>query len=515
MNADTLTDVREAFRQSDLRFRTVFEAASDAMALSDAEGIVVDANPAYYELYGYTAEEVIGHSFSIIFPEDYRTTAIEQYKQVFKSKPNMKAYESSVRRKDGTVRIVESRAVFLTHTDQRTEMLSIIRDLTEQKQAEQALRIRYELTNALALGDSVDDVVQIMVEQLVQHLGAATASIYMYHEKDDTIELFHTHTHLPNSLREGWQLQPVEPALPVRDVVYQQKALWFSSAIGLQSAYPSREGSNPAQGDAVALLPLIIGEQAFGVLALTFTEQRNFDKHERDFIGSLVHQCAQTIERARLSELSKALAVIEERQRLARELHDEVSQTLFSASIITEALPRLWKTKPHEITQQLDLLLLLTKGASAEMRTLLRELRPEGIVQIQLPVLLAQLAAAAQARKRVGISISVHGDGDGTLPPDVHIVFYRIAQESINNALKHAHASQIKVQLRQTSNCTVLVVADNGRGFDMATQPAGYGLGMMQERAEIISAVMDVKSTVRKGTRIRLAWSTEAFNENV
>jgi PAS domain S-box-containing protein len=128
-------------------FRTVWERASDAMALSDADGIVIAANPAYLHLYEYKPEEVIGQSFSIIFPEQARPQAIEQYKAVFAASgatPHVAAqatdddpyFESTVRRGDGEVRTVQSRIEYIYENNQRVTMLSIIRDITEQKQAQ-------------------------------------------------------------------------------------------------------------------------------------------------------------------------------------------------------------------------------------------------------------------------------------------------------------------------------------------------------------------------------------------
>lgn len=140
-------------------FRTVWERTSEAMALSDADGIVFAANGAYLHLYEYTPEEVIGHSFSIIFPEEARAQAIEQYKAVFTASdatPHLAAeaggsdpyFESTVQRGDGEVRTVQSRIEYIYEDNQRVAILSIIRDITEQKQAQAAL----DLSEARASG---------------------------------------------------------------------------------------------------------------------------------------------------------------------------------------------------------------------------------------------------------------------------------------------------------------------------------------------------------------------------
>jgi PAS domain S-box-containing protein len=144
-------------RASELRFRQVWEATSDAMVLSDGEGVVLDANPAYLQLYGYTAEQVIGHSFALIFSPDAREAALAQYKQIFASEEHPPAFESVVQHADGSQRIVESRATFLRIDGQRTAMLSTIRDITERKQTEEALR---------HLNETLEDRVQARTEQV-------------------------------------------------------------------------------------------------------------------------------------------------------------------------------------------------------------------------------------------------------------------------------------------------------------------------------------------------------------
>jgi two-component system, LuxR family, sensor kinase FixL len=125
--------------ENEALFQQIWENASDALALSDAEGIVLAANPAYLRLYGYKLEEVIGNSFAIVFPEARRAWAVEEYKVTFSSEVTPAAYETIVKRADGTERIVESTPSFLTEAGKRTMMLSMIRDITERKQLEQEL----------------------------------------------------------------------------------------------------------------------------------------------------------------------------------------------------------------------------------------------------------------------------------------------------------------------------------------------------------------------------------------
>jgi PAS domain S-box-containing protein len=125
-----------ALRLSEQSFHAIWDAAADAMALSDAEGIVLAANPSYYQLYGYAPDQVLGNSFAIIFPEDQRAWAVEQYTALFQSRLDIPVYESTIRRADGSERIVETHATFTTLDGTQPALLSIIRDITARKRLE-------------------------------------------------------------------------------------------------------------------------------------------------------------------------------------------------------------------------------------------------------------------------------------------------------------------------------------------------------------------------------------------
>lgn len=198
-------------------------------------------------------------------------------------------------------------------------------------------------------------------------------------------------------------------------------------------------------------------------------------------------------------------AILQERQRLAQNLHDAVNQSLFSASLIAEVLPRVWERNPDEGRQSLEELRRLTRGAIAEMRGLLVELQPLVITDSDLGDLLRQLSDAFTGRTNIPIALTIKGKG--TLPTEVQVAIYRLCQEGLNNIAKHARASQVMMQLRYETGLAELTIYDDGRGFDPAQVPPGhYGLNIMQERAEAIGALLSVASQVGHGTKIKISW---------
>jgi signal transduction histidine kinase len=219
------------------------------------------------------------------------------------------------------------------------------------------------------------------------------------------------------------------------------------------------------------------------------------------------------IENAQLHEQTREIAVVQERSRLARELHDAVTQTLFSGSLISEALPAVWESDQEEGKQLLAELRQLSRGALAEMRTLLLELRPAALTEADMTELLRQLGTAVTGRTGVPVEVTIEGTCD--LPGEVHVAVYRIAQEALNNVVKHARASQVQVRLCCTrmpgeTACgqrVELQVSDNGIGFEAAdVEPGELGLGIMKERAQAVDAELRIESQPGRGTTVTVAW---------
>jgi signal transduction histidine kinase len=205
-----------------------------------------------------------------------------------------------------------------------------------------------------------------------------------------------------------------------------------------------------------------------------------------------------------LREKATQDAVAAERTRLARELHDAVTQTLFSATLIADVLPDLWKSDRAEGRRRLEELRQLTRGALAEMRTLLVELRPNALVEVPLPALLRQLTEALIGRARVDIQLT--SEGERRLPGEVQVALYRIAQEALNNVVRHSKATQAVVAL-QLGSIVGLTITDNGVGFDPAGIPPDHlGLRIMAERAEAIGAALSIQSEPGRGTEISVSW---------
>jgi PAS domain S-box-containing protein len=197
---------------------------------------------------------------------------------------------------------------------------------------------------------------------------------------------------------------------------------------------------------------------------------------------------------------------LEERQRLSRDLHDAVSQTLFSARVTSEMLLQQKKTiSSRALWKNINHFAGLVKSALGEMRILLLELRPESLVNAELPILLSHLVDAASSRIDAKIILDVHGKYE--LPVDVKIAFYRIAQESLNNIIKHAGSTKVNIQLINDPAHVKLVIGDNGIGLGTGeARRSQMGLSIMRERANEVGAGLEITSQPNLGTQVACTW---------
>lgn len=258
---------------------------------------------------------------------------------------------------------------------------------------------------------------------------------------------------------------------------------------------------------SLRMVPLISRETAIGVLSLALPQPvLDFKPAQASLVDKMSLDLVALAEDALLLDQARKHVAAEERDRLARELHDSVTQTLFTASILAEATPRLWDKNQEIARQNMGKLSVLLRGALAEMRSLLLELRSGDPQDQSLQKLLTTLVDAAKARTQTPIFLDM--DDQVQLPSDVNLAFYRISREALNNAMVHAEATRIDVFLHNDPLCTVLRILDNGLGFDPKDIFTGHmGLDIMHERAEQVGADLKVNSTPGRGTEFIVTWS--------
>jgi signal transduction histidine kinase len=256
--------------------------------------------------------------------------------------------------------------------------------------------------------------------------------------------------------------------------------------------------------------PLITNNQVIGFINLDSWKREQFVPIYAERLQAFAAQAAVALENARLYQHSYELAALQERQQIARDLHDSVTQTLFSATIMSESVITLWRQDPTQIETELLELHNMTRGVLAEMRTLLFELRPDILATASLDDLLYQLIDTLRGRSHIVIEADITSQEPVMLPVAVKIAFFRIAQEALNNVAKHARARCVRITFHCDEANIFLSVSDDGRGFDSSmARPGRLGLRMMQERAQATGITWSIDSAMGHGTKVMIQWQQE------
>jgi signal transduction histidine kinase len=238
-----------------------------------------------------------------------------------------------------------------------------------------------------------------------------------------------------------------------------------------------------------------------GFFSVTYCTEHHFDEAEQDLLTALAERASVAISNAELFERAQQAASLEERQRLARELHDSVSQALYGIALGARTARTLLDRDPPAAVEPVDYVLNLAEVGLAEMRALIFELRPESLENEGLVASVRKQVEAVQARH--GMQVDFQPCAEPDLPLPVKEAAYRIAQESLHNVVKHSRATEVRVALTSTTAGLQLEVADNGTGFDTAGDfPGHLGLRSMTERAEKSGGRLEISSQPGAGTRV-------------
>jgi len=503
--------------RSEEEYRNIFEGASDGLVIYDTElHSVLEANPAACEMHGYTCQEFIGLNPAVFTTPESHAMLREHVRQV---KPDSMFDSLSVHlRRDGSSFYVEVRGSVIDYRG-RPCLLSVIRDVSQRIQTEQTLgrqietQIREQET-LLAISHTLASTLEFQPGLILDQLREIIEYIHcgLFALEDSTLVTlamrgtpqleaslpFHIHLQGPETLAALFNgHQPIR----IADVWSDHPQAQFLRALLNDGAAALLEGMQ-----SWMWVPLAVKGRVIGGIGVAHGRHNFFTNHHADLALSVANQAAITLINAELYGNAQALAVLEERQRLARNLHDAINQSLFSAGLIAEVLPRLWERDQGEARRSLEDLRRLTRGAMAEMRALLAELRPSTLIDAELGDLLRLLGNAFTGRTNIPANVTAMGQG--VLPAEVQVAIYRICQEALNNIAKHAGASMVEIHLKQEGTTLELNIRDDGQGFDPEQIPSGhYGLSMMHERAEGVDAHLAIGSQPGGGTELTIHWT--------
>lgn len=379
---------------------------------------------------------------------------------------------------------------------------------TERALAE--AQMLYETSRRISLAMSVEAVVAAYLEQVATR-GRYNCTVLVY-DMDESGRRVDTIIRGFWSVQAGQRLAteryPYRPD-PLDEYLDGGQTITMSDVHSDPRASESLRALQRRDGrPALAFIPLMVGSWRMGLVVLSYPmvhEWSNADLAPYQTTAALLAAAiASRQQEVQVAEQRRQVAVLEERRRLARELHDSVTQSLFSMSLLAQVLPDLWEIDQPEARGALGQIRDLTRSALAEMRGLLFELRPAALREQDLSFALREHASAFS--QRTGIDVEVDIAGKGPLPEAVDQALFRIAQEALANVARHAHARSARVELRLGKPAR-LCVADDGRGFQPErVGTGGIGLTSMRERAAAIGASLRVRSLAERGTEIVVEW---------
>lgn len=258
----------------------------------------------------------------------------------------------------------------------------------------------------------------------------------------------------------------------------------------------------PAEGP-IATIALNYGNSCLGQIHALYGRGKSPTERDLEFLVIFADQAAVAVETAHLVERVRLQTTQQERDRLARELHDSVSQALFGIFLGVKTAKH--HSQDPKTLESLDYVLQLTEGAHAEMKVLLSGLREETFDDLSLSEALSQQVHTLRIRHGLRASLEIAEEPE--LASDMRYSLYKIAQEAIHNIVKHAAATEVHIQLTRDASVWTLLIEDNGKGFDLDhIAPGTLGLHNMSKRARLIDTQFHVRSTPNAGTQIEVTW---------
>jgi PAS domain S-box-containing protein len=512
----------EALRESERRNAAIISTLNEGVVFHDFNGVITLCNSSAEQILGLSADQMLGRKSM-----DPRWRSIREDGTPFPGQdhPAMVTLRTGkplsnqvmgIHKPDGTLTwiSINTHPMFFPEEQRPYAVLVSFSDISEQRQMYQLLEQRVEartreLKAILDVSHIVNSNLQLkpllniilqQLKQVIDYTGAGIARLdgeelivveYVGPIPRELMLAFHT------SLRQESGYQKV--ARTLEPVIIDD--IWADELKPLQNATSKNLLSQFQEIHSWMGIPLISRDHLIGVLRLDHVEPGHFTQTHADLGLAFANQAAVAIENARFYEQAQQLAALEERQKLARELHDSVSQALYGIALGARTARTQLERDPARLTEPLDYILSLAEAGLSEMRALIFELRPESLQNEGLVAALTKQSDALRARHRLEVVVDFSPEPDISL--DVKEALYRIAQEAMQNIARHAHATRVELTLKDCDAQLELEICDNGRGFDASLEfPGHLGLQSMRERAAQVGAQFHIQSCPNAGTTI-------------
>jgi PAS domain S-box-containing protein len=498
--------------ETEAQYRSIFEAALDGLIINKLDGTIVEVNPAFCEMHGYARQELLGLCpTSFIHPDDH--PIFESYLQAVRAGRGFQGRAVDLR-KDGTPFHVEIHGTPFAYGGE-PHVLGVVRDITEQVQAQKMLEERVaartrELTalyDVAAVASASLDLKHVMEKSLEQILGVMGCTIGYIHLLDEAETVLRL---------AAWQGTPPEVLAEIEAMPADHGVAARAIAHGSPLVVPTidTEPSAVPGGECILAGHAYIGAsmcakgKILGVLSVIGPVGREFTVEEAALLGSIADQVGAAAENAQLYERAEALAVAEERQRLAREIHDTLAQGFTGIKLQLEAVESALERQEADLALvRLSHARRLAEQSLAEARSSVWALRSRSLEEKKLGDALRD--SVRGLTDGTGLSVAIETEEQlPRLPRELEGDLLRVAQEAVINVVKHAQAKHLSIHLGYKANRIELQIRDDGKGFSVdGTQGhshdgSGFGLTSMRERMARHGGRLEIDTQHGHGTRI-------------
>jgi PAS domain S-box-containing protein len=482
--------------------RTLVQVVPTPVLVVDADLHHVYVNPAASELLGCGEEALIGSDLMDFIVRRERDEVSSYLRSSATDQPGRRSI--TVLDRNG-----QEREVVLHHT--RLELggqrllAGIIEDVTETRRVRREAVALAQSAASLGINRSLDATLEALAQSVVETTSAIACGVYLLQPDGNlrtagTFGLPRGYAAAADAAQRRGAPRAALRAIEAHATVIDEDVV--SRRLADPRFAPLHDLIREVPWSVIVSMPLMHHDAAIGALNAYYASGQRPPEIDMSFLRAMADQATSAVDYARLLSASREKVALEERQRLARDLHDSVSQAVYGIALGARSAQELLAKDPTQLREPLDYILRLSEAALAEMRALIFELRPEALEREGLTVALKHHTAVL--RTRHGIDVEESLAGEPTMSWDTKQALYRIAQEALHNAGRHARATRVRIVLNQDDAQIRLEVWDNGVGFDTESEhPGHFGLNTMRERATELGGSLEIESRPQAGTRVR------------
>lgn len=509
---EELAAARHTVERERQRYQALFDFAPDAYLVTDCHGTIREANQVAFTLFGMASRPLIGKPLVVFVaaPDHSSFRRLLHRLNEVKDAATVLEWEGEMSPRNGPPMQVALRVSSTTNDDGDRMLRWMLRDMTSRKQAEGVLRGQTAaLTttlHALTARLELNAFLQRVLMTIAMQLDMSWTTLWYFDSTSESWTFALQHDRVPIADERAYASMPSE--IPIHEMKFIEEMLQTRRAVAIRDAQSNSRLSRAEDWQAhgirsLLLVPLLLGEEVIGMLRLRDSEPHLYNLEELELAQALAQQAALAVQLTRLAEQQQQAMVLEERNRIAREIHDTLAQGFTGITLQLEAAEDTLAIAPDKAQEHIVRARELARDSLTEARRSVYALRPTTQQSHDLPSAMVSWIKKHQAKNAGNVTFSLKG-APLPLPDETEVHLLRICQEALTNAFRHANARQIVAELTYAEQEVRLRIADDGKGFALRDGEVreGFGLLGIRERVERIRGSQHMVSEPGQGTEI-------------